>query len=77
MRYDTWPPPEGWTEVIITWKTMLDHSDYRPNAIEDWCVANIQKRYHLHGFQYTEGFAYRFEDPNEAMLFALRWGNDR
>lgn len=76
MKYEAWPPPEGWTEVVVTWRTMLDHSDYAPNAIESWCQTNIKQRWHLHGFQSTEGFAFRFEDPRDATLFVLKWGND-
>lgn len=73
MKYENWPPPEGWAEVVITWQQMLDHADYAPNAIEQWCEQNIQERWHLHGYQQTEGFAFRFEDPREAVLFALKW----
>ena len=30
-------------------------------------------RYHLHGWRATEGFAFRFEDPVDALYFKLRW----
>ena len=76
MRFEAWPPPDGWSEVVITWRTMLDNSDYRPNAIEEWCQHNIHSRWHLHGYQATEGFAFRFEDPRDAVLFRLRWSHD-
>ena len=76
MRFEAWPPPSDWTEVVIKWQTMLDHADYRPNAIEWWCQENVQGRWHLHGYQQTEGFAFRFEDPRDAVLFRLRWSCD-
>lgn len=76
MKFEAWPPPDGWHEVIITWSTMLDNADYRPNAIEAWCLQNIQDRWHLHGYQQTEGFAFRFENPQDAVLFRLRWSCD-
>lgn len=74
-QYECWPPPD-WPEVIISWKTMLEHSDHRPNAIIHWVNNEPGGRYHLHGYQSTEGFAFRFEQPEDAMIFALRWGND-
>jgi hypothetical protein len=55
---------------------MLDNADYRPNAIEWWCQENVQGRWHLHGYRQTEGFAFRFEDPRDAVLFRLRWSHD-
>lgn len=75
IQYECWPPPD-WPEVIITWKTMLDYSDYSPNMIMHWIDNAPGGRYHLHGFQATEGFAFRFERPEDATMFALRWGND-
>jgi len=74
-KYECWPPPD-WTEVIVSWTTMLDASDYSPNEITDWTENTIQGRWHLHGFRATEGFAFRFEDPRDATLFRLRWTND-
>ena len=74
-KYECWPPPD-WTEVVVSWTTMLDASDYAPNAITDWTEQTIQGRWHLHGYQATEGFAFRFEDPRDAVLFRLRWTHD-
>lgn len=76
MKFETWPPPNGWTEVVIRWETMLAQSDYAPNAIEQWCQDHVSNRWHLHGYQATEGFAFRFEDPRDAVLFQLRWAHD-
>lgn len=76
MRFEAWPPPEGWTEVVVTWRTMLDDPDYAPLAIEDWVLKHAQGRWHLHGYRATEGFAFRFEDPRDAVLFRLKWNHE-
>jgi len=72
-QYECWPPPD-WTEVVITWQTMLDQADYAPNAIVNWVDQQPGGRYHLHGYKATEGFAFRFEDSRDAVSFGLRWG---
>ena len=72
-QIETWPPPEDWTEIVISWQTMLDSSDYAPNTILKWLDKTPGKCYHLHGWKSTEGFAFRFQNPHDAMLFALRW----
>ena len=35
-QLEAWPPP-AWTEVIVTWSTMLNTSDHVPNEITKWC----------------------------------------
>ena len=72
-QIETWPPPEDWTEIVISWQTMLDNSDHAPNTILKWLDKTPGKCYHLHGWKSTEGFAFRFQNPQDAMLFALRW----
>jgi hypothetical protein len=68
-----WPPPD-WTEVIITWDTMLTSDAHDVHEIQDWVkTMPSDGRYHLHGWRSTEGFAYRFEDPKDAIIFAMRW----
>ena len=52
---------------------MLDNSDYAPIAIIEWVEAYPGAEYHLHGYQSTEGFAFRFSDPNDALIFKLKW----
>lgn len=52
---------------------MLDYSDYSPNMIMHWIDTVPGGRYHLHGFQSTEGFAFRFERAEDAVMFALKW----
>ena len=73
-KLNTWPPPD-WPEIVITWKTMLKHSDRNPNGIIRWCDRYTgHGRWHLHGYKSTEGFAFRFEDARDATIFELRWG---
>jgi hypothetical protein len=75
-KIDQWPPP-NWTEVVIKWEQMLESPDYNPNIIVTWVDHVSGGRYHLHGYNTryntAEGFAFRFEDPKDATLFALRW----
>ena len=52
---------------------MLDNSNYAPIAIIEWVEAYPGGEYHLHGYQSTEGFAFRFSDPNDALIFKLKW----
>ena len=75
-KIECWPPPE-WTEVVITWNDILH---YRPTffhgrirSILDWVDRMPGSRYHLHGYNSTEGFAFRFEDPKDATYFKLKW----
>jgi hypothetical protein len=72
MRYECWPPPD-WPEVVVTWTTMLNTSNYSPNNIIVWNEHNIKRRWHLHGYKGAEGFAFRFEDARDATAFGLRW----
>ena len=71
QQFTAWPPPD-WTEVVITWDTML--ARHNVHAIQNWVDDTEGSRYHLHGWKSTEGFAYRFEDPRDAVKFALVWG---
>jgi hypothetical protein len=72
IRYDIWPPPD-WDEVVITWESILMSEDYKIFEVFEWISKTPGSRYHLHGWKQTKGFAYRFEDPKDAVLFALRW----
>jgi hypothetical protein len=72
-KLDAWPPPP-WTEIVIMWTTMLHNADRHPNAITEWCNKYPgYGRWHLHGWQSTEGFAFRFEDDRDATTFGLHW----
>lgn len=73
-KYEAWPPPESWTEVVIPWTEMLVPFTFRkPLVIIKWIEDQPGGRYHLHGWQSTQGFAFRFERPEDATAFALRW----
>lgn len=72
-RLDSWPPP-NWTEVVILWAEMLEPFTFRqPLIILDWIDNQPGGQYHLHGWKSTEGFAFRFERPEDATAFALKW----
>ena len=86
IKYNTWPPPEGWTQVVVTWKIMLENPKHNPNLILDWVDTTPGGRYHLHGWEDfqryprhgigvggVDGFAFRFERREDAVLFKLRW----
>ena len=70
IQFEAWPPPT-WTEVVITWDTMLKRKNVQ--EIIKWDEEEPGGRFHLHGWKSTEGFAYRFEDPKDAVKFALVW----
>jgi hypothetical protein len=69
-----WPPP-GWQECVISWDWLLeDHDRPHVNEIYSWCDQHVSPgRYHVHGWHSTGGFAFRFEDPKDAVLFKLTW----
>ena len=65
---------------------MLENPRFNPNKIVDWVDSTPGGRYHLHGWEDfqrfprhgigvggTDGFAFRFEDPRDAVLFRLKW----
>jgi hypothetical protein len=71
-KVDAWPPP-NWTEVIILWSDILDGPAYPIKDILQWIDMVPGGRYHLHGYNSTEGFAFRFENPSDATYFKLLW----
>lgn len=69
----SWPPP-NWTEVIVAWDDILAGRAFNPKVYYSWCAQHRGcGRWHVHGWQATKGFAFRFEDPKDAVLFKLRW----
>jgi hypothetical protein len=72
-RFDDWPPPAEWEEVIITWDIMLKSGRHKPPEIIEWLATAPGGRYHLHGWKSREGFAFRFENPVDALYFRLYW----
>jgi len=72
-QFTAWPPP-AWTECVITWNWILESYPGSPNDIYVWCDQYpSSSRYHVHGWHSTEGFAFRFEDPQDAIIFQLTW----
>jgi hypothetical protein len=70
---EIWPPPENWTEIIILWDDVLNGPRYPIKEILNW-VDNVPgDGYHLHGYNSTEGFSFRFQNPKDAVHFKLRW----
>ena len=74
IQFVAWPPPH-WTEVIITWDQILKKSPFNPNQMYRWCEKRRGGMFHVHGWEKTEGFAFRFEDPKDATIFALVWSD--
>lgn len=73
QKLECWPPPEDWCQVVVPWTTMLDNSDCDPNKIVAWVEAYPGGKYHLHGYRSVEGFAFRFSNPDDALIFKLKW----
>jgi hypothetical protein len=72
INFQAWPPPE-WTECAVSWNYLLD-SPFHSQELYNWCDNHASAgRYHVHGWRSTEGFAFRFEDPQDAILFKLTW----
>ena len=68
-----WPPPD-WTECVVSWDYLLQNRKLYPQSLYDWCNRHISTgRYHVHGWRSTYGFAFRFEDPRDAIVFKLTW----
>jgi hypothetical protein len=69
-----WPPPNDWSECVVSWDSILESKEFHPRYLYEWCDSHPSLgRYHVHGWQSTEGFAFRFEDPRDAVMFKLRW----
>lgn len=71
-KLDKWPPPD-WPEVIVKWEQMLESPAHNPNEIVEWVINTPGGCFHLHGHNVDEGFAFRFENPKDATIFALKW----
>ena len=68
-----WPAPD-WTECVVSWDYILHHRTLYPQILYDWCNNHVSTgRYHVHGWQATQGFAFRFENPQDAIIFKLQW----
>jgi len=72
QQFSGWPPPD-WTECVVSWNYLLD-APFLSQELYNWCDRHASPgRYHVHGWKSTEGFAFRFEDPQDAVLFKLTW----
>ena len=72
-QLEIWPPPE-WEECVISWERIFEQPRLSPNNLYEWCAEHpSDSRFHVHGWESTEGFAFRFENPADALLFKLRW----
>jgi len=68
-----WPHLPNWHECVVSWDHILESTTH-PQELYDWCDRHPSEgRYHVHGWQSTQGFAFRFEDPYDAIMFKLRW----
>lgn len=47
--------------------------DYDLAKLFQWMDHTPGGQYHLHGWRSTEGFAFRFQHPYDAVIFALTW----
>ena len=73
QQFQAWPPPD-WTECVVPWDWIMSDQGVSPNDIYNWCDQQTGSgRYHVHGWKSTEGFAFRFEDPCDAIIFKLKW----
>ena len=70
---EMWPPPESWTEVTVLWDDILEGPKFPIRQMLDWLETTPGGRYHMSGYENTEGFSFRFQDPEDAIHFKLRW----
>jgi len=77
MRHITsdqmWPPPDDWIEVIVLWQEILEPPRYPIRQMLEWLDSAPGGDYHIHGFESTEGFSFRFRNAEDATHFKLRW----
>lgn len=80
IQLKAWPPPDNWIECVVTWAWLM--SSHGPpegtiNEMYDWCNSYPSvSRWHVHGWQSTDGFVFKFEDPKDAIIFKLKWPNE-
>jgi hypothetical protein len=66
-------PHPKWDKVLILWDNILDYPHYPIKEILEWVDDAPGGKYHLHGYKFTEGFEFRFENPKDATYFKLKW----
>lgn len=67
---EPWP---NWQEVVVLWDNITAPPFYNIKEILAWLPTAPGGRYHLHGYNRIEGFAFRFERPEDATYFKLKW----
>jgi hypothetical protein len=70
---EMWPPPNAWSEVIVLWDDVLSGPRYPIKKILEWLETAPGGEYHIHGYESTEGFSFRFKRAEDATHFRLRW----
>jgi hypothetical protein len=53
------------------WDSILGPPYFNIKKILHWADTAPGGRYHLHGYNSTEGFAFRFENEHDATIFKL------
>ena len=74
---EPYPPPADWVAVEISWNVMLENSGMC-HAVLAWCHRHPSPaQFQLRGSQPnpTDGYRFYFEDPRDAVVFALTWKN--
>jgi len=65
--------PPDWEEVVILWEDVFSGPMYPIRQMLEWVKDTPGDVYHLHGWNSTEGFSFRFRNPNDATHFKLKW----
>ena len=69
-KVEMWPPPD-WTEVVITWTWIMARRNHDINGLFKWLNKQPGGRYHLSGKGEEHDFAFRFENPADAVWFSM------
>lgn len=69
-RIEQWPPPD-WTEVVVTWRWIMQSHRHDINALVNQLDLQPGGQYHLHGKGEAKDFAFRFENSSDATWFRL------
>ena len=73
IPFEEYGEHDSWTEIVVLWDDVLGGPRYPIREILEWLEEYPGGRYHLHGWNSTEGFCFRFENPEDATYFKLRW----
>jgi len=71
-KVEAWPPPE-WPSVTIFWDDILEGPCYPIREILQWIDDAPGDNYHLSGLDDARGFDFRFQNPQDATYFRLKW----